>query len=57
LKRINFVLSIISSCVQQSGTTKLGISRTALEEVDKEKINIAKTNAMKILVRILKPLA
>lgn len=49
-----FVLSIILTSVQELGKTKLGISRTALDEVDKEKIDIAKTKATKFLERILK---
>ncbi|WP_051884677.1 HEAT repeat domain-containing protein [Chryseobacterium luteum] len=52
-----FVLSVILSSVQELGKTKLGISQTALDEVDQEKIDTAKTKAMKFLERILKPKA
>ena len=49
-----FVLSIILASVQGLGKTKFGISQCALDEVSTERINTAKTNAIKFLESILK---
>ncbi len=46
-----FVLSVILSSVQELGKIKLGVSRTALDEVDKEKIDLSKTKAIQFLKR------
>ncbi len=53
-ERHYFVLSIILIAVREFGKTTLGISQTALDELDEEKIGLAKTRAVKFLERTLK---
>ena len=50
----NFVLSVIISSIREIGKTKLGISQTALDDLDTEKINISKIKAIKYLEKKLK---
>lgn len=49
-----FVLSVILSSIREIGKTKLGISQTALDQLDTEKIDIAKEKAILFLVKALK---
>lgn len=49
-----FVLSVILSSIREIGKTKLGISQTALDELDTEKIDIAKSKATRFLDKALK---
>jgi HEAT repeats len=49
-----FVISVILSAIRIMGKTKLGISQTALDELDFEKIEIAKIKAIRFLDKALK---
>lgn len=49
-----FVLSVILSAIREMGKTKLGISQTALDELDTEKIDLAKSKAVRFLEKTLK---
>lgn len=49
-----FVISVILSAIRVMGKTKLGISQTALDELDFEKIEIAKVKAIRFLDKFLK---
>lgn len=49
-----FVISVILSSIRTIGKTKLGISQTELDELDKEKIDIAKIKALKFLEKSFK---
>lgn len=49
-----FVISVILSAIRVMGKTKLGISQTALDELDYEKIEVAKVKAIRFLYKILK---
>lgn len=49
-----FVVSIILSSIREIGKTKLGISQTALDQLDIEKIDIAKGKAIRFLDKALK---
>ena len=44
-----FVISVILSAIRDIGNTKLGISQSALDDLDVEKIDIAKTKAIRFL--------
>lgn len=54
LEKDYFVLSVILSSIRTMGKTKLGISQTALDELDIEKIDISKTKALRFLGKELK---
>ena len=41
-----FVLSVILASIEEIGETKLGISRKALDDLDTEKIDLAKIKAI-----------
>lgn len=49
-----FAISVILSVIRVMGKTKLGISQTALDELDFEKIEIAKVKAIRFLDNFLK---
>ena len=49
-----FVLSVILSAIREMGNTKLGISQSALDNLDIEQIDIAKTKAIRFLNKVLK---
>ena len=49
-----FVLSVILNSIREIGKTKLGISQTALNDLDIEKIEISKIKAIKYLKKQLK---
>ncbi|MBC9929430.1 HEAT repeat domain-containing protein [Chitinophaga qingshengii] len=49
-----FVLSVILSAIREMGKTKLGISQTALDELDTEKIDASKVKALRFLDKALK---
>ena len=49
-----FVLSVILFTIREIGNTKLGISQSALDGLDVEKIDIAKTKAIRFLDKTLK---
>ncbi|WP_223608217.1 HEAT repeat domain-containing protein [Chryseobacterium sp. OSA05B] len=48
-----FVLSVILSSIREIGKTKLGISQSALDATDTEKIDIAKPKALRFLKKAL----
>ncbi|RWW91802.1 HEAT repeat domain-containing protein [Flavobacterium cerinum] len=49
-----FVLSVILSAIREMGNTKLGVSKSALDELDTEKIDLAKIKAIRFLDKVLK---
>lgn len=49
-----FVLSVILSSIREIGKTKLGISQTALDDLDSDKIELSKIKAMRYLAKHLK---
>ncbi len=49
-----FVISVILSAIRVMGKTKLGISQTELDELDFEKIEVAKVKAIRFLDKSLK---
>jgi len=49
-----FVISVILSAIRIMGKTKLGISQTALDQLDFEKIELAKVKAIRFLDKTLK---
>lgn len=54
LEKDYFVLSVILDSIREIGKTKLGISQTALDDLDVEKIEISKVKAMNYLKEQLK---
>lgn len=48
-----FVVSVILSSIREIGKTKLGISQTALDELNIEKIEMSKTKAIRFLEKAL----
>lgn len=48
-----FVISIILTAIREIGKTKLGISQTALNELDTEKIDDAKIKAIRFIEKVL----
>lgn len=48
-----FVLSVILTAIREMGKTKLGISQTALNELDTEKIDASKVKALRFLDKAL----